>query len=485
MTSWHKSDPLPALAVHPPDAASLDEAHAAIEQWEHYSRKRLDSAQRLAVELMMAETSEGMWAAKTTGRCESRQNGKGDEVEVVEAWGLTQRAEAIVHTAHEIPTAKSAHLRLVAHLEGHRDLRRLVSKVRYANGDQAIELHNGGIVVYRTRTAGGGRGLDDISRLVVDEAQHAQPEQLASATPILGVAPNPQTNFIGSAGIAGRSAWWWSLRKRALGGSAGRFSWLEHSAELVTLSDDGQVVSEAPEDPADRDAWRRANPGYPERISGEFLEEQLRLLGAGPFAREHLSVWDPPEDDLLGGRLFPPGSWDECGRSGRPAELPVRVLAVATSVDDSFTSIVAGSVDDEGHVWARVLRRSPGRSWALPELLELSKKHGVPVAVDSRGPAASLIEPLERGGVEVKQASTQDFLDACAEMSDRVADRTFRHVASPELDEAVAGATKRKVGDRWAWGRRKSTADISPLEAATLVVWAAVQPNLAPAFMFG
>jgi len=131
--------PKPALLVRPRAAVSLDEAHLAIEQWEHYSRKRLDNAQRVAVELTMAEDAAGRWAARTTARAEPRQNGKGDEVEVVEAWGLTQRGEAIVHTAHEIPTAKSAHERLVAHLEGHRDLRRLIRGApTYANGSANI-----------------------------------------------------------------------------------------------------------------------------------------------------------------------------------------------------------------------------------------------------------------------------------------------------------------------------------------------------------
>ena len=37
---------------------------------------------------------------------------------------------------------------------------------------------------------------------MVDEAQHAQEEQLASVTPILAVSPNPQKNYIGSAGLA-------------------------------------------------------------------------------------------------------------------------------------------------------------------------------------------------------------------------------------------------------------------------------------------
>ena len=227
--------PRPALIVRPRDAVSLDEAHLAIELWEFYSGKTLDESQRVAVELMMAETSAGRWAARITGRAMPRQNGKGDEIEVVEFYGLTQRDEAILHTAHEIPTAKSAHSRMVGLLD-HADFRARCDP-KFGNGNFEINLPRragghvdrgdpGGIVVYRTRTAGGGRGLDDISRLVVDEAQHAQPEQLASASPTLSANPNPQRNFIGTGGIDGRSDWWWQLRRQAIDGDDDGFAWL-------------------------------------------------------------------------------------------------------------------------------------------------------------------------------------------------------------------------------------------------------------------
>jgi hypothetical protein len=36
------------------------------------------------------------------------------------------------------------------------------------------------------------------------------------------------------------------------------------------------------------------------------------------------------------------------------------------------------------------------------------------------------------------------------------------------LNDALAGARRRRLGDAWAWDRRDSTVDISPLVAATL-----------------
>lgn len=469
--SWHLAEPAPALVVHPPAAANLDEAHAAIEQWEFYSRKRLDSPQRLAVEHMLAVRADGTWAARTTGRAEPRQNGKGDELEVVEAWDLTQRAAPIVHTAHEIPTAVRAHQRLVGHLHGHRDLRRKVAKVRSSNSDRSVEMFNGGVIVYRTRTAGGGRGLDDIARLVVDEAQHAQQEQLAASTPILAVNPNPQTNYTGSAGIEGRSVFWWSQRKRALFGDAGDFAWLEHSAERVALVDDA-IVQVRPES-SDVANWIAANHAFPLRIEPAFLAEQLKILGPELFCREHLCVWDPPPDEF-GADIFGAGKWKACAGPSRPEDLKPGALAVAVSFELTHGAIAAAAFHDDV-AYVKPLRHAPGASWLVSAAKDEQDVHDVDVVVDGRGPAAVLIPDLEEAGVRVKVADTSEVLDACAGLFDLVQDERVRHQSDPHLDAAVEAAVTRAVGDRWAWGRRVSTADISVLESVTLATWWAEQ----------
>lgn len=461
------------MVAHPPGVVSLDEAHAAIEQWEFYAKRTLDSGQRLAVEHMLAETADGRWAARTTGRTMPRQNGKGDEIECVEAWGLTQRAEAIVHTAHEIPTAKSAHARLVGHIEGNRDLRRLLKQVRYANGDQSIEMNNGGVIVYRTRTGAGARGLDDISRLVVDEAQHAHPEQLASSTPILAANPNPQLNFLGSAGIATKSNWWWEMRRRALAPAAGEFAWLEHSAEQVSLTPEGIIVSVRP-DVWDHDQWRVANPAFPDRIEAGFLEEQLRTLGADLFAREHLGVWDPdPTNDRS---IFGPGVWAACNRADVEASgrvwfgvdcTPERTAAVIVICDESGRIEIpktADNVDDH----------RPGLGWLTARVIELATRYDATVAVDSGGPANSFADEWERQGVTVERLSSRDMAGATGSFFDAVLNGTVEIRNHPSLDRAAAGARQRSSGDVWYWARRDSTVDVSPLVAASIARWVAV-----------
>ncbi len=462
--------PPPALIVHPPGAVSLDEAHQAIDQWEHYSHKQLDSSQRLAVELMMAEGADGRWAARTTGRAEPRQNGKGDELEVVEAWGLTRRDEWIVHTAHEIPTAKSAHRRLVDHLESHRDLRRLVRQVRYANGDQSIEMVGGGVVVYRTRTAGGGRGLDDISRIIVDEAQYAQAEQLAAAMPILSANPNPQANFCGSAGIADRSDLWWSLRVRALraraGADPGEFSWLEHSAEEVGLSRDGRVIAEPP-NIEDLEAWRKANPALGDRIEVGFLAEELRTLGPSLFAREHLCVWDPyPGDE---GGFLPFDQWEDLVIEATV----MRSVSYGLSVAANGESAAIGSAGrlTSGDLYVDNIDERRGTDWLLPAVVDLYGRKKVPIRVLG-GAGFAFTRPLIEAGVEVLEVSARQYQQACGEVLDSIKNGTIRHLGQPALNRATKAVQRRDVGKDggWVWADPVSGVDVTTLKAATLAL---------------
>lgn len=473
MTNWHLAEPAPALVAHPV-AASLDEAHAAIELWEHYSHKTLDGAQRLAVEHMLAEGADGLWAASSTGRAESRQNGKGDEIEVVELWGLTQRGEAILHTAHEAATAASAHNRLRDLILGAPDLRRKLGRNRRGtetiqswNGNYRIEMADGSFIVHRTRTDAIGRGLDDISRLVVDEAQHAQAEELASATPILAANPNAQKNYIGSAGVSRKSAFWWRLRRQSLSNEPGRFGWLEHSAEDVTLDDDGRVIASVG-DIEDRDLWRRANPAYPSRISDDFLAGQLRDLGPEHFAREHLCVWDPePGAD---GDAIPALEWDLC--LDHDAERgPSVTYAIEVDADNTAASISAS----DGRV-GLVLEWERGSKWLPAKLAQILAERPGAVWLDPNGPAGSLLSDLRELGIEWNEITARQHAQACGELYAAVVeDQSFRHYGQPVLDIARKQATRKPYGDAWAWERRKPDQSVSPIASVTIARWAALQ----------
>jgi hypothetical protein len=464
----------PALLVVAPAAASLDEAHAAIELWEHYSRKRLDPAQRLSVEVMMAQAADGRWAASTTGREMPRQNGKGDEIEVVELWGLVQRSEAILHTVHDaVLLASQAQQRMLGVLEGHADVRRLVKRKWLGTGQQMIEMRNGGVIWYRTRTNGGGRGVDDVDRLVIDEAQHASEEHLAAVSPTLLANSNPQMNAMGTAGLAGKSDWWWTVRLRALSPDPGAFGYVGHTAETVYVDGSGRVVQD-PVDVQDRALWRRANPAV---VAGRgqgmaFLEEQLRRLGPVAFAREHLGVWDPAPGEY-GSTVIPLDKWLACSDAGSsPVGMPV--FAFDVTPDEAFCSIAAAGRRADGLPHAEVVDHRAGTSWAALRLLEIKQKWGqVRIVADLSGPAGGVAVEAKALGVEVEAVPTQQYMGSCANLLNLATETRFRHRTEPVLDEALRGAVKKDVGDgAWKWSRNNSTVVISPLVAVTLALGA-------------
>jgi hypothetical protein len=443
------------LLVTPPDAASLDEAHAAIELWEHYSRKRLDPSQRLVVEVLMAQSGDGRWAASTTGREMVRQNGKGDEIEVVEVWGLVQRGEAILHTVHDaVLLASQTQQRMLNVLEGHADLRRLVKRKWQGTGQQMIEMRNCGQIWYRTRTNGGGRGVDDVDRLVIDEAQHANEEHLAALSPTLLANSNPQLNAMGSAGIAGVSAWWWSVRKRALMPNPGRFGYVGHTAERLTVID-GRVVSEVV-DLEDRSTWAQVNPAVAASRGGgmAFLEEQRRNLGQAMFAREHLCVWEPE-----------PGASDAAIDFARWSvlidtnpTLAAPIFAIATAPDRSWSAICAAWRRPDGSTQLLLgddYRRDA--TWVAARVVELRSRYGGRIIAANKA-SQGLVSDAENLA-ETDQAKAHNAL------SDAVLAGTVWHGNEPALNTAVRVARWKTSGNTRVLDQKGST-DISPLTAA-------------------
>lgn len=461
--------PAPQLLVLPEAVASLDEAHAAIELWEFYSGKRLDPTQRLTVEVMMACRDDGRWAAMTTGREMPRQNGKGDEIEVPEFWGLVKLGEAIMHTVHDaVLLASQAQERMLA-LFDHRDLRHLIDggTVWKGTGQQMTKLSTGGQIWYRTRTGGGGRGVDQIDRLVVDEAQHATIEQLAAVTSTLMAAPDPQLNAMGTAGLDGKSAWWWGIRKRALGKNPGPFGYVGHTAERVAMNPETGVVSQSvPDNLADEDLWISVNPAVAAgRGQGiEFLREEWHNLGADAFAQEHLGVW-APEPGAAGNGPISSARWLELTDGDSMATDESLSLGMDAPLDRrSVCFSVAGRRTDG-------MRHGAIRYWVpqhdLGRVVEIAKAladgHKVPIFLPPKSPALAWRDDLERAGVDVREVKVAEFVEAQQAIEQAVADGTFRHRGQPEMIKAVEGLAARVAGDTAPWSRRSSSSNAAPL----------------------
>lgn len=437
-----------------------------------------DPEQRLALDLIFALDGRGKSAAFEFGVVVPRQNMKtGLFKQAALGWLFLTGQQLVVWSAHEFSTTKEALRDLGALIDGCGYLSRRLKTIRYANDDPSIELMSGQRIKFKARTKSGGRGLTG-DKIVLDEAFALTADHMGALMPTLSVRPDPQLLYGSSAGLA-ESVVLRALRDRGRSGSSSRLAYLEWAAGRRRCADractheygrDGCVLD-------DRNLWAVANPLLGRvRANGtgltvEYVQSEREALPAQEFARERMGWWDDPG---VTEPAFGPGAWEACQVGGRP-DVPLGALALAVSIDQTHAAIGAAAPSG-GTVHLHPLQHGPGTGWVVDRLVELQGIHDVEVVVDGRGPAAMLIPLLEREGVRLQVTDTSDVLDACAGLFDLVRERQATHEGFAELDEAVRGAVKRTVGDRWAWGRRKSTSDISPLEAVTLAAWAARRP---------
>lgn len=485
---------VPQIQHLPPDVVSLAAAEEAIELADAYGvcdGNPLAESQKITMRGALGERADGSWAASRVGDFGPRQGtGKSDKIAVRELAGLLLFEERlIIHTAHEFPTANESFLRMAAIFENHDDLRKRVARVRYANGEQGIELLSGQRLKYRARTGGSGRGFSKAALLVYDEAQHLGREHLAASGPSKLANPNSQTWYAGSGGLAS-SAVAWGIRRDALGGNAGRLAYTEMTAELVALVG-GRVESIRP-DPGDRDAWYRAMAGLGRWVTEESMQSLFEELGPELFARECMCVWDP-EMGAAQGWLFPKATWD---LANDPDVAPDQALfTIDVNAERTAAAITATGIGDvrvEGGTVERMpvvelLEHNPGTGWVLGRARQLHERwDGSVFAVDGRpsAPVAALVPALREAGLNVFEVPGKDMPAACARLYDDIVEGRVRIRRHPSLDQANAIAVKTDIGDGgFTFARKNADGDISPLLAATIGLWADVEGYSDPLVM--
>ena len=164
---------------------------------------------------------------------------------------MVGRGEKILHTAHEVKTARKAFKRL-QHFFGTQvndpgakfpELNALVAEVRNVNGQEAIFLTNGGSVEVVARSKNSGRGFT-VDVLVMDEAQEMSDDDLEALMPTTSAAPlrDPQWIFTGTPpGPRANGAVFTRVRSDALGGGP-RACWHEWSSDPDLGLDDLSLI---------------------------------------------------------------------------------------------------------------------------------------------------------------------------------------------------------------------------------------------------
>lgn len=433
----------------------------------------LDPEQRLALDVILAERPDGRWAAFEVAIIAARQNLKTVTLEALVLADLFLfGSHLVIWTAHLFPTTMEAFRDLKRLIDNNDHLRRRVKKISEANGEESIELISGQRLLFRARSKSGGRGLSG-DRVILDEAFALGASEMGSLLPTLSARPNPQVVYASSAGKA-TSDVLRSVRDRGRAGGDPSLAYVEWCAPVVPCADDrcdhregtpGCVLD-------DRDAWRQANPALGRRISVDHIASERRALPAEEFVRERLGWWEEPVGAQAG---LPLNLWDASTAGTARGELAA--LAVDVTPDLAWTSVAtATTVGRDGGILLGLAAHRRGTSWVAAEIVRRRGDSVVPVVVDMGGPASVVAGDLAAAGIEAVNPAARDVAHACAALLDRLIRRAVWHTPAAALDAAVRGASRRPVGDAWAWSRRSSLVDISPLVAVTLALWGAQRP---------
>ena len=413
-----------------------------------------DPWQQGVAKYILAKDASGDYAADTVVLSIPRQVGKTYLVgALVFADCIINPGTTTVWTAHRFKVARET----FKQLKGVAELPSLLphvdpNDIYTAAGNESITFRNGSRVLFAARERGAIRGFSKVRRLILDEAQILTEDALSDLAPTMNQAVNPQMILMGTPPKPtdpGES--FTNLRTQALDGGAEGLVYIEMSADSGSDYDD-------------RDAWRRANPSFPSRTPEKAILRLRKLLSDEDFGREALGIWGTQG----GGRVISADAWRELVWDGRPSS------DVAFAVDvpperDKATVAVASNVRDGVHV--ELIEQRAGTDWVAKRVGELVKKWGPrAVMLDPAGPAGSLIVPLGNVGVEPQLVGGREMAQACGGFFDLVMSGQLKHLDDPVLNLAVDAGRRRRVGDAWAWHRRDTSADISPLVAVTLAV---------------
>lgn len=457
---------IPRIRVEPPrirtdggDAALLMEAYGC----------RLDPWQRTVVDCWLGRDESGEYNVTSAGLSVPRQNGKNVCLEAREFFGMVIRGERILHTAHQVVTSKKSFRRLAAMFTDrrHPEVQAIVRNIRWTNGEEGIELTNGGGIEYSTRSRERGRGFDGISLLVYDEAQELTDDQMDAVMSTLAASPTESRQIIytgtppypGSPGAAFR-------RRRLICTTdpGAHDAWHEWSVEAENV--DAINIE-------DLALWAAVNPAMGIRLTEQFTAEEMTTLSRDGFARERLGWWSPALSAVVDYAL-PADAWDECcSEELRPEGKTA--YGVKFAADGSDVCLCGAVIPATGPARVSLIERKPtslGTRWLAQWLNERHDRASC-VVIDGRNGADVLVDRIAdtwRIKGSIVRPSGRDVVAAAGTLSDAVAERSVTWYKGQEvLRESAVTSIRRPISGGWGFGGEHS----GPIEAAALALWGA------------
>ena len=225
----------------------------------------------------------------------------------------------------------------------------------------------------------------------------------------------------------------------------------------------------------DENVWYEAIPtlGEEHGVTIEAVREAVQTTEPSIFMSEWLNIWHT----LKSQTVIEPAQWAALQRDNVVMG-NFFCFGVDVSPNRDHASIASAGLN--GAFQCLEVVESQNRiGWLKERILELHAKWGMPFVIDSGAAASSLIGELEAEGVHVIPITMRQYGQACGSFYDAVQEKSISHLGDARLQNAIEGATRRKLGEQWAWSR-KTTGDvaITPLVAVTIARYALIN-NLA------
>ena len=456
----------PRIKVEP-QRTSTDGTDAAVLMAEY--GYQLDEWQELVLDCWLGRDEAGRYNVTSAGLSLPRQNGKNVCLEAREFFGLVVNGEKILHTAHQVRTSKKSFRRLAAMFTDtkHPEVTDLVKAIRYTNGEESIELLNGGTIEFSARSRQAARGFDGISLVVYDEAQELTDDQVEAimATLSASATGTRQLIYTGTPPYPGCPGDVFRRRRTACIDEPGKHDcWHEWS-----VAADGIAEINV----ADKGLWYMANPALGIRLDEEFTAEEMRSMSRDGFARERLGWWTPVVKHELD-YAIDRDAWEAC-KSTEPKPEGKTAYGVKFSGDGSMVALCGAVIPDNGPARISLIDLRPtghGIGWLASWLNERYGK-ACCVVIDGRNGVDVLVERITdtwKMKGSVIRPTTRDMIAATSTLTNALNERSVTWFHQQEaLNDSALTSAKRPLGGGWCIGGDNST----PIEAASLALWGA------------
>lgn len=430
---------------------------------------QLDPWQQLVIDSWLGKDEEGQYNVTSAGLSLPRQNGKNVCLEAREFYGLVINGEKILHTAHQVRTSKKSFRRLAAMFtdKKHPEITSIVKNIRYTNGEEAIELDNGGLIEFSARSRQAARGFDGISLVVYDEAQELLDEQVEAimATLSASATGTRQIIYTGTPPYPNCPGEVFRRRRTVSMEAPGKHdAWHEWSVDSIPINEI---------DVKDKKLWYQSNPALGIRLDEEFTEEEQATMSDDGFARERLGWW-PPIIEHKADYAIPEELWDAAVSDERKPEGKT-AYGVKFSADGGEVLLCGAVIPKEGPSRIELIERRPtgyGTQWLADWLNERYEKASC-VVIDGKNGVDVLIDKISgtwryKGSV-IKPRAT-DMIAAVSLLMDSLNEERVTWYREQEmLRNSAITSTKRPISGGWGFGGDDST----PIEACALALWGA------------